>query len=270
VQGRPVIPTSGTAVAGYFPSPHFRLTPLTAAEFTLTEGFWARRQLVNRMVSEPSGYQSLQRAGTLANFELVAAGGAADQHQGEYFVDSDAYKWLEAVGWELGRSRQDGHAEVLRSLADQVIDLVRAAQAPDGYLDTWFQVKAPGARFTDLAAAHELYCAGHLFEAAVAWERAGDGRLLEVATRFADHIGTIFGPGLRIGVPGHPEIELALVPPPATTPGTLPYHDTQPEPRHTHTTIRLIPYLAWGNRIPGQTMRTWIPADLGEAAVEEP
>ena len=193
--------------------PHCRLSPLGGRELGITGGFWGRRQATNRRVSLSSGYESLQRAGSLRNLELVATGRATDGHRGEYFVDSDVYKWLEAVGWELGRlAAEDGGAEQLRLIADRVIHLVEAAQAPDGYLQTWFQLRAPDQRFTDLAAAHELYCAGHLFQAAVGQLRGvGDERLLGVATRFADYIASVFGPGRRDGVPGHPEVEMALV-----------------------------------------------------------
>jgi DUF1680 family protein len=189
-----------------------RLSPLNGGELEVTGGFWSRRQAKNRTTSLPSGYESLQRAGSLRNLELVAMPVVGQGHRGEYFVDSDVYKWLEAVGWELGRAPDGNEAESLRSLADRVIPLVEAAQAPDGYLNSWFQLRAPKDRFIDLAAAHELYCAGHLFQAAVGQVRgAGDDRLLRVAMRFADHIASVFGPGRRRGVPGHPEIEMALV-----------------------------------------------------------
>jgi DUF1680 family protein len=163
-------------------------------------------------VTIPSGFDALQAAGTLENFRLAARQAEASEHRGPYFIDSDVYKWLEAVGWELGRGVEDDAAARIRSLADQAISLVEGAQDADGYLDTWFQVRTTEERFTDLAAAHELYCAGHLFQAAIALQRgAGDERLLTVARRLADHIGGIFGPGRRNGVPGHPEIEMALV-----------------------------------------------------------
>jgi DUF1680 family protein len=178
----------------------------------VTGGFWARRLATNRLVTIPSGFASLERAGTLENFRLVARGTDGNGHRGPVFVDSDLYKWLEAVGWELGRGVDDDHGEQLRALVDQGIALVEGAQAEDGYLDTWFQVRASVPRFTDLPAAHELYCAGHLFQAAVALQRSlGDERLLAVACRLADHIGGLFGPDRRQGVPGHPEVEMALV-----------------------------------------------------------
>ena len=203
--------TDGSVTVAARPS-HSRLLSVPIREFSIIDGYWARRQQANRLVGEPSGFESLQRAGTLANFAAVAAGGPASSHRGEYFADSDVYKWLEAVGWELGRGAEDADAQQLRSAADQAIMLVQGAQAADGYLHTWHQLNAPDRRFTDLAAAHELYCAGHLFQAGVALARgAGDDRLLGVSTRFADYIATVFGPGRRQGIPGHPEIEMALV-----------------------------------------------------------
>ena len=124
------------------------------------------------------------------------------------FLDSDVYKWLEAAGWELGRADSDE----LRSQADLAIDLVAKAQRPDGYLNTFVQVLAPGTEYRDLKWGHELYCVGHLIQAAVAWKRAvGDDRLLEIASRAAAHAEAALGPGAREAVDGHPEIEMALV-----------------------------------------------------------
>jgi DUF1680 family protein len=199
----PVAPTGAACVT---------VRPVPAGALTVTGGFWARRQAVNRTVSIPSGWDSLDRAGTLGNFRAVADGGGASQQRGEYFVDTDLYKWLEAAGWELGRGIADEQTAALAARAREGISLIQAAQAPDGYLDTWFQLRAPRARFTDLPAAHELYCAGHLIQAAVAHSRAlGDDRLLAVAELFADHLGRVFGPDRLHGVPGHPEVEMALV-----------------------------------------------------------
>ena len=99
------------------------------------------------------------------------------------FLDSDVYKWLEAVGWELGRAADPALAQV----ADEAIGLVAAAQRPDGYLNTFVQVVAGGEPYRDLQWGHELYCVGHLVQAAVAWHRAlGDDRLLAIALRAVD------------------------------------------------------------------------------------
>ena len=142
-------------------------------------------------------------AGTGATRPLADTSGATFP-----FLDSDVYKWLEAVGWELGRAADPG----LAAAADQAIALVAAAQRPDGYLNSYVQVVGGGIPHRDLAWGHELYCVGHLIQAAVAWHRAlGDDRLLEVAVRAADRIDKEFGPGGRDGVDGHPGIEMALV-----------------------------------------------------------
>lgn len=145
----------------------------------------------------------------IENFR-IAAGQQAGEFYGMVFQDSDVAKWLEAVAWSLC---QKPDAE-LEKTADEVIELIAAAQCEDGYLNTYFTVKAPGERWTNLAECHELYCAGHLIEAGVAFFQAtSKRRLLEVVCRLADHIDSVFGPdGNQLhGYPGHPEIELALM-----------------------------------------------------------
>lgn len=95
-----------------------------------------------------------------------------------------------------------------------MIELIASAQCEDGYLNTYFTVKAPEERWSNLAECHELYCAGHLIEAGVAFFQAtGKRRLLEVVCRLTDHIDSVFGPdeSKLHGYPGHPEIELALM-----------------------------------------------------------
>jgi len=191
-----------------------RLRPFDAGQVELVDGFWADRARVNRERTIPHGLDQLRHAGTLGNLRLAA--GAAGRYQAMSdtsgttlpFLDSDVYKWLEAVGWELGRG---GDGE-LAGAADEAIALVAAAQRPDGYLNSYVQVVGGGVPYQDLSWGHEFYCVGHLIQAAVAWHRAlGDDRLLAVATRAADHIANEFGPEGRPGVDGHPEIEMALV-----------------------------------------------------------
>ena len=138
----------------------------------------------------------------------VAAGQIQGRHEGPVFQDSDLYKWLEAVAYSLALQRD----EKLEALADGAIELIEAAQEPDGYLDTYFSIEHPGRRFFNLMEGHELYCAGHLIEAAVAYyEATGKPRVLRVATRLSDCIDAAFGPDGLHGYPGHPEIELALI-----------------------------------------------------------
>lgn len=191
-----------------------RFAPVGARGVEVTGGFWAERQQVNRERSIPHGFEQLRRAGNLTNLALAAGSNGSYRTLGQAigldypFLDTDVYKWLEAVGWELGRAPDPG----LAASADEAIELVRAAQRPDGYLNTFVQVIAPGREYQDLAWGHELYCVGHLIQAAVAWHRAlGDDRLLDVAVRAADSVDRALGASGREGIDGHPEIEMALV-----------------------------------------------------------
>jgi len=173
----------------------------------ITNGFWARRQAVNRKVSLKHGYAMLNKAGNLHNLKM-AAGLESGIYRGMNFSDETVYKWLEALAWELGRAPDDE----LHALVNEVISLVGAAQQPDGYLNSYYQVVEPDRKWSDLDFGHELYCAGHLIQAAIAFKRAlGDGRLLEIACRLVSHIEGVFGPGKKEGACGHPGIEMALV-----------------------------------------------------------
>src|SRR5262249_28371650 len=161
----------------------------------------------NRESAIPHGLRMLEAAGNLDNLK-IAAGRSGGRYRGPVFMDSDVYKWLEAASYELARLPDGG----LRSTVDAVIDVVGSAQRGDGYLASYSQAAEPDKRWTAFAHGHELYCAGHLFQAAVAHRRAtGDERLLRIARRVADHVAATFGPGGRTAVPGHPEIEMALV-----------------------------------------------------------
>jgi len=145
----------------------------------------------------------------IRNFR-IAAGLEEGEFYGFVFQDSDLYKWIEAAAYALRRTPDPG----LERTVDEAVELIGQAQQADGYINTYFTIKAPDKRWKNLYEAHELYCAGHLFEAAVAYyEATGKRRLLDIACRFADLIDRTFGPGegqLR-GYCGHPEIELALV-----------------------------------------------------------
>lgn len=145
----------------------------------------------------------------IANFE-IAAGRKTGEFYGWVFQDSDVAKWLEAVGYSLSITRDPE----LERQADEVIDLVGEAQQEDGYLNTYFTIKEPGKRWTNLNDCHELYCAGHFIEAAVSYyEATGKRKLLDIMCRMVDHIDSMFGPeeGKMQGYDGHQEIELALV-----------------------------------------------------------
>ncbi|MEU0072999.1 beta-L-arabinofuranosidase domain-containing protein [Streptomyces sp. NPDC006332] len=192
---------------------------LVPATVEVRGGFWDARREVNARISVPQGPGLLESAGNLHNLRVL--GGTADgEFQGAYpFVDSDVYKWLEAASWQLAQwAPGEGGPQAERLAADieRIIAVVAAAQQPDGYLNTWFQLRRNGERFQDLRWGHELYCAGHLIQAAVAHHRAtGRSELLDVARKFADHVDSVFGPpgsGKPIdGIDGHPEVETALV-----------------------------------------------------------
>lgn len=189
------------------PSAHVRLWPTDPRDVVIRDGLLAERQRLNREVTLLHGFEELERAGTLENLR-IAAGKVTGTRRGMVFSDSDVYKWLEAVSWELGRQPS---AELER-LAHETIELVAAAQEEDGYLNSWCQVVDPGWRWSDLETGHELYCAGHLIQAGIAFRRTtGDALLLAVARRFADLIADVFLDGSRRDTGGHPEIEVALV-----------------------------------------------------------
>ena len=187
------------------------LVKLRAVPFTdvaIHDSFWSPRQEVNRTASLPLNLEMLEKSGNLKNLELAAARRAPAGLSGPVFMDSDVYKALEAASYSLATHPDPA----LEKRLDEIIAKLAAAQLADGYLDSYYIVKEPGRRWTNLRDNHELYCAGHMIEAAVAHFRAtGKTNFLDVATKLADHIDSVFGPDKRMGYPGHPELELALV-----------------------------------------------------------
>lgn len=187
---------------------HARLQALPLGSTSLSHGFWAEKQIVNRQCSLMHGYNMLEDSGNFDNLRLAAESNTKGAYRGLVFMDSDVYKWLEAAAVELGRAPYPE----LEKKVDAAIALLESAQQPDGYLNSYYQTAKSGERWTDLDHGHELYCAGHLFEAAVTHQRAtGKDNLMRIALRFADHIEAVFGPGKRQAACGHPEVELALV-----------------------------------------------------------
>jgi len=183
---------------------------LQAVPFTdvqITDAFWAPRIETNRTRTLPHNFKWCRQTGRFSNF-AKAGGKAEGGFQGIFFNDSDVYKVLEGAAYSL-----QAHPDPkLEKDLDQVIAWIAAAQRPNGYLNSYYTLKEPKNKWTNCRVRHELYCAGHLFEAAVAHHRAtGKKTLLDVATRLADRIDEIFGPDKRHDVPGHEEIELALV-----------------------------------------------------------
>lgn len=142
----------------------------------------------------------------IENFE-IAAGLKTGEFYGMVFQDSDVGKWIEAAAYSLMFHKD----EALEQEIDRIVEIVAKAQQPDGYLNTYFTVKEPDMRWKNLRECHEMYCAGHLIEGAVAYFQAtGKRRFLDVMRGMADHIYDMFGPGKLEGYPGHPVLEMAL------------------------------------------------------------
>lgn len=188
--------------------------PFTAVK--VTDGFWAPRIETNRAVTIPAIFQRCEETGRIDNF-AIAGGLMEGEYKGERYNDTDVYKTIEGASYSL---MVHPDPELGRYL-DEVISKIAAAQEPDGYLYTP-RTASPGKvqpgtgeeRWAELAVSHELYNAGHLYEAAVAHHLAtGKRGLLDVALKNADLVARTFGPGpgKRDGFPGHQEIELALV-----------------------------------------------------------
>ena len=190
--------------------------PLPLTGMQVTDRFFAPRIDLVRTQMLPYQWEALndrlkdtEPSHCIENFR-IAAGISRGEYHGMVFQDSDLYKWLEAVAYQLA-VRPDLS---LREAADSAIRLIGQAQTPEGYLNTYYQTHPDEKRFSNLQNNHELYCAGHLIEAAVAFAQAvGDTRLLDVARRYADLIDRVFGPeeGKLHGYPGHEIIEMALV-----------------------------------------------------------
>ncbi|HEY5319316.1 MAG TPA: beta-L-arabinofuranosidase domain-containing protein, partial [Galbitalea sp.] len=183
------------------------LRPLGPDEISLVGGFWHDKQQLNTDVILRHCEDWMERIGWIGNFDSAAAGTLTGNHVGVEFVDSEIYKLLEAMAWDLGRGANDELDRRYRALVGRV----GAAQAPDGYLHTGFGRRGQQSRYSNLEWGHELYCFGHLIQAAVARLRSGsDDELPAIARRLADHLYIEFGPRGRVAVCGHPEIEVAL------------------------------------------------------------
>lgn len=173
----------------------------------ITDGFLARMQRQNREVTIRAIYDRFCETGRFGAFGMRWKEGDADKPH--YFWDSDVAKWIEGAAYILQKHRNPK----LEKEIEAVIDDIEKNQDPDGYFNIYFTVVEPQARFTNRDC-HELYCAGHLFEAAVAYARAtGRERFLNCMKKYADHIYDVFvvQKSAAFKTPGHEEIELALV-----------------------------------------------------------
>ncbi|MBE3035852.1 MAG: glycoside hydrolase family 127 protein [Candidatus Atribacteria bacterium] len=192
------------------------LTPIALKSVNIEESFWSRYVELIRDTVIPYQWEVLNDripgvtpSHSIKNYR-IASGLEQGEFQGMVFQDTDVAKWIEAVAYSI-ETKPDLELE---KTVDGVIDIIEKVQQPDGYLNTYYTLKEPGKRWTNFRECHELYCAGHMIEAAVAYyEATGKRKLLDIMCRFTDYIDSVIGPepGKIKAYPGHQEIELALV-----------------------------------------------------------
>jgi DUF1680 family protein len=184
----------------------FRWRKVPFNQVIISDGFWKPRLEALNRVTLKACLEQCESTGRIDNF-AIAGGLKSGSHSGMYYNDSDVFKVLEGAAYSL----MNVPDPQLESEVDRIIELIAAAQEEDGYLTTYYTLKAPDQKWTDMEK-HEMYNGGHLIEAAVAYyEATGKRKLLDVACRLADHYDRTFGPGKRHWVEGHEEIELALI-----------------------------------------------------------
>ncbi|HVA46326.1 MAG TPA: beta-L-arabinofuranosidase domain-containing protein [Pirellulales bacterium] len=183
------------------------LAPVAFEQVRIDDSFWSPKVETNRTATIEANLRQCEITGRIKNF-AVAGKLAPGKHEGALFNDSDVYKMIEGIAYSLSTTRD----AQLEERTDAIIEQIAAAQQPDGYLNTYYTLVEPQARWQNIQYGHELYCAGHLIEAAVAYKQAtGKSKLLEVALKFADEICRTFGDGRKCDTSGHEEVELALV-----------------------------------------------------------
>jgi len=185
----------------------YSVQPVSFNQINIHDSFWSPRLKAHaNHTLETCIVQTQDSTERINNFKK-AAGLKEGKHIGIYFDDSDVYKAMEGIAYSLINNPNLSH----EALLDRWIDLIAKSQQPDGYLNTYYTLNFPEQRLTDMEK-HELYCGGHMIEAAVAHHRAtGKDTFLKVAIKFADFLDRTFGPGKRHWVTGHEEVELALV-----------------------------------------------------------
>lgn len=195
LRGRPVAPSTGA------------LTPVGLTDVTITGGFWARMQELNATAIIDHAEHWMEKVGWIGNFDAAVEGRLPQDRRGREFSDSDVYKLMEAMAWEIGRT---GDVDLEHRFND-LVARIQPVQEPDGYLNTMFGRPGQQPRYSDFEWGHELYCFGHLIQAGVARARThGHDAFVDIALRAADHVCDVFGPGGKEMVCGHPEIETAL------------------------------------------------------------
>jgi len=190
-------------------SPYAKLHTVPIHAVTISDGFWAERRRVALEKSIPTAQQLLEANGYVDNFRRISARKDVPR-KGPVFTDSDTYKWIEAVGFFL----QSGEQPKLHAQADAYIDEVVGVQESSGYLNTyWVGDRAKERLLPEtMDWGHELYCLGHMLQAAIAFYRAtGNTKLLDAGKRYAEFVIENYGPGKKPLLAGHPEIEMSLI-----------------------------------------------------------
>lgn len=184
------------------------LHPLALSQVRIDGGFWADKQDLNASAIIAHCEAWMEKVGWIGNFDAAVEGRLPADRAGREFSDSDVYKLMEAMAWEIGRS----HDVTLDARFRALVARIEPVQEPDGYLNTMFGRPGQRPRYSDLQWGHELYCYGHLLQAAVARGRTtGDDAFVQIARRAADHVCDVFGEGGIESVCGHPEVEMALI-----------------------------------------------------------
>ena len=188
-------------------TPHAKLRNVPVSAVRITDGFWSARRATNAARSMPTLLALLEEHGVMDNFRRLS-GKKKVARRGPLYTDSDLYKWMEAAAFVLQTDRNPQLEATFDALTGDIV----AAQEPSGYLNTYYHGERKAQRFQEMDRGHELYCLGHLLQAAIAYHRAtGKRKLLDAGIRFADYLVRDFGPDKHPLLAGHPEIELALI-----------------------------------------------------------
>jgi uncharacterized protein len=192
-------------------SPYAKLHNVPVSAVTIENGFWGARREVNAAKSIPTMHGLLESNGRMDNFRRLIGKSSAVPIGGPG-RDSHLYKWVEAVAFTL----QSEDRPELHKTTEDVIDLVIATQKPNGYINTYFVDDRAALSMTpdSQQSGHELYCLGHLLQAAIAYYRAtGDRKWLDAGIRMVnDFVLASYGPAPKLPIiSGHPEFEMSLV-----------------------------------------------------------
>lgn len=197
-------------LAGCASQSHYQMRKMEYVNFSqvsIEDNFWKPRLETHASTTVQVCIDQCENVTNRVNNFAIAAGVRKGEFKGLVYDDSDVYKVIEGIAYSLINHPNP----ILEAKIDTIVDYIAGAQCKDGYLMTYYILSDMSKRWTDMHK-HEMYCCGHLIEAAIAYHDAtGKDKLLNVAIRFANHLMDTFGPGKRDWVPGHQEIELALV-----------------------------------------------------------